>query len=93
MILHQCTLHYILPYSLNFSRDKYFVVLLNSAQKTNFMDKCSQFKLPTTSCIRYELEILWEKIFVAVFQPVKSTKTSKLLGYTHDHAQKEVGGE
>ena len=50
-----------IPYSLKFSRGKYFAVLPNSAQKQIFMDKIFVVKLPATHYSYYEVEISREK--------------------------------
>ena len=58
--------YHAIPCSLKYLRVKYFVVLPNSAQKQIFVDKIFVVQLPATPCIRYELEISWEKHFAAI---------------------------
>ena len=44
--------------------------------------------VPVMHCISYELEISWEKNFVAILRTMKSTKIfdlEKILGYTVVH--------
>ena len=65
---HACTCTSTeLPYSLKFSRVRYFAVLPNSDQKQIFTGKIFVVKVPAMHCIHYELEISWEKIFAAIF--------------------------
>ena len=70
-----------IPYRLKFSRDKYFAVLPNSAQKQIFMDKIFVVKLPAVHCSCYEVEILREKIFAAMLRPTKSAKIFNLENF------------
>ena len=56
------------------------MVLPNSAQKQTFMDKIFTVKVPDLHCISYELEILQEKIFMAILQPTNSFDLN-ILGY------------
>ena len=70
-----------IPYSLKFSRDKYFVVQPKSAQKQLFTDKIFMIELPATPCICYKLEISWEKFFAAALRPVKSVKIFNLENF------------
>ena len=69
-----------IPYSLKFSRIKYFTVLPNSAQKQIFTDKIFTVKFPAMHCVSFELEISREKVFVAILWPAKS---AKILGYNN----------
>ena len=63
----------------NILGDKYIIAVLpKSAQKQIFVDVV---ELPATPCICYELEISWEKFFVAALQPVKSTKIFNLENF------------
>ena len=59
---------------------KYFV-LPNSDQKQIFRDKVFVVKVPAMHCISYELEISWEKIFMALLGPMKSAKDFNLENF------------
>ena len=53
-------------YNLKFSQSKYFAGLPNCVQKQIFSDKIFVVQLPAMPHICYELDILWEKFFMAV---------------------------
>ena len=72
---------YNILYSLKFLRDKYFVVLPNSAQNKNFTEKIFIVKLPAMPCICYERKLLQEK-FSRPCSGLWNLSTSKILGHT-----------
>ena len=77
-LLRPAALRRTLPYSLKFSRIKYFAVLPNSDQKQIFTNKIFVFWLPALHCICHKLEISWEKNFAALLRPVKPVTHEKL---------------